>query len=116
MSSHITALHVTQPGPALHGHEDGLKVSQADRKKTNDAWSLSLAERRASRRLALRLSTQLFFQGQTWKGITKSIGLGGLSMDFVSEIPAMLNQQMRLSFSPEEGALDRKSTRLNSSH
>jgi alpha-beta hydrolase superfamily lysophospholipase/SAM-dependent methyltransferase len=106
MSSHITALHVTQPGPALHGHEDSLKVSQADRKKTNDAWSLSLAERRASRRLALRLSTQLFFQGQTWKGITKSVGLGGLSMDFVSEIPAMLNQQMRISFNPEKGTLD----------
>ncbi|MCS6295288.1 MAG: alpha/beta fold hydrolase [Nitrospira sp.] len=106
MSSHITALNVVKPLPALREDEDNLNVPLVDRKKTNDAWSLSIAERRASRRLALRLSTQLFFQGHTWKGVTRSISLGGLSMDFVSDIPAMLNQQMMLSFSPDEGALD----------
>ncbi|HQR15094.1 MAG TPA: alpha/beta fold hydrolase [Nitrospira sp.] len=106
MSSDSTARNVSQPLPALCGHEDSLNVPVADRKKTKDAWSLSLAERRASRRLALRLSTQLFFQGQTWKGVTKSLSLGGLSMDFVSDIPAMLNQQMMLSFHPDEGGLD----------
>ncbi|ULA59456.1 MAG: hypothetical protein LZF60_130060 [Nitrospira sp.] len=106
MLSDSTARNVTQPLPALCGHEDSLNVPVADRKKTKDAWSLSLAERRASRRLALRLSTQLFFQGHTWKGVTRSLSLGGLSMDFVSDIPAMLNQQMMLSFTPDEGGLD----------
>ncbi|MBX3371602.1 MAG: alpha/beta hydrolase [Nitrospira sp.] len=106
MSSDSTARNVTQPLSALCGHEDSLNVPAVERKKTQDAWSLSLAERRASRRLALRLSTQLFFQGHTWKGVTRSLSLGGLSMDFVSDIPAMLNQRMMLSFSPDEGGLD----------
>ena len=106
MSTHINALNVTPPLPTLRGHEESLNASVADRKKTNDAWSFSLSERRASRRLALRLSTHLFFQGHSWKGVTKSISLGGLSMDFVSDIPAMLNQRMMLSFSPDEATLD----------
>ncbi|HND01317.1 MAG TPA: alpha/beta hydrolase, partial [Nitrospira sp.] len=106
MSSDSTARNVTQPLSALCGHEDSLNVPAVERKKTQDAWSLSLAERRASRRLALRLSTQLFFQGHTWKGVTRSLSLGGLSMDFVSDIPAMLNQRMMLSFSPDERGLD----------
>ncbi|MGC3974293.1 MAG: PilZ domain-containing protein [Nitrospira sp.] len=106
MSSDSTARNVSQPLSALCGHEDSLDVPVVDRKKTKDAWSLSLAERRASRRLALRLPTHLFFQGQTWKGVTRSLSLGGLSMDFVSDIPAMLNQRMMLSFNPDEGALD----------
>ena len=106
MSSHSIARHVTQPVPALCGQEDSLRIPTADRKKTTDAWSLSLAERRASRRRAIRVSTQLFFQGQTWKGVTKSLSLGGLSMDLVSDIPAMLNQHMMLSFTPDEGAMD----------
>ena len=106
MSSDSTARNVTQPLSALCGHEDSLNVPAVERKKTQDAWSLSLAERRASRRLALRLSTQLFFQGHTWKGVTRSLSLGGLSMDFVSDIPAMLNQRMMLSFCPDEGGLD----------
>ena len=106
MSSDSTARNVTQPLSALCGHEDSLNVPAVERKKTQDAWSLSLAERRASRRLALRLSTQLFFQGHTWKGVTRSLSLGGLSMDFVSDIPAMLNQRMMLSFSPDDRGLD----------
>ena len=106
MPSDSTARNVTQPLSALCGHEDSLNVPAVERKKTQDAWSLSLAERRASRRLALRLSTQLFFQGHTWKGVTRSLSLGGLSMDFVSDIPAMLNQRMMLSFSPDERGLD----------
>ena len=106
MSSHIIAHNVTPLLPVRRGHEDSPNASVVERKKTNDAWSLSLAERRASRRLALRLSTQLFFQGHTWNGVTQSISLGGLSMDFVSDIPAMLNQRMMLSFNPDEGALD----------
>ena len=106
MPSDSTARNVTQPLSALWGHEDSLNVPAVERKKTQDAWSLSLAERRASRRLALRLSTQLFFQGHTWKGVTRSLSLGGLSMDFVSDIPAMLNQRMMLSFSPDERGLD----------
>lgn len=106
MPSDSTARNVTQPLSALWGHEDSLNVPAVERKKTQDAWSLSLAERRASRRLALRLSTQLFFQGHTWKGVTRSLSLGGLSMDFVSDIPAMLNQRMMLSFSPDDRGLD----------
>ncbi|HNC81739.1 MAG TPA: alpha/beta hydrolase [Nitrospira sp.] len=106
MSSDSTARNVTQPLSALCGHEDSLNVPAVERKKTQDAWSLSLAERRASRRLALRLSTQLFFQGHTWKGVTRSLSLGGLSMDFVSDIPVMLNQRMMLSFSPDDRGLD----------
>ncbi len=97
-------LHMSVIGPV--GPEDSPAGPAPDRKKTNEAWSLSVAERRASRRLSLRLPTQLRFQGQTWKGITRSISLGGLSMEFIAEIPAMLNQQMRLSFSPDAVALN----------
>ena len=88
------------------GPEDRQNAPGADRKKTSDAWSLSIAERRASRRLTLRLPTHLHFQGHTWNGVTRSLSLGGLSMDFISEVPAMLNQQMMLSFSPDADGLD----------
>ncbi len=97
-------LQMSSIGPC--GSEDSRTVPALDTKKTSDAWSLSITERRASRRLSLRLPTHLRFQGQTWKGTTRSISLGGLSMEFEAEIPAMLNQQMRLTFGPESSGLD----------
>ncbi|MBS0171881.1 MAG: alpha/beta fold hydrolase [Nitrospira sp.] len=97
-------LQMSAIGPC--GSEDNRTSPALDTKKTSDAWSLSIAERRASRRLSLRLATQLRFQGQTWKGTTRSISLGGLSMEFDAEIPAMLNQQMRITFGPDSSGLD----------
>lgn len=41
-----------------------------------------------------------------WKGTTRSISLGGLSMEFASEIPAMLNQQMMLSLGREAAGVE----------
>ena len=48
----------------------------------------------------LRLSTSLQSQAQTWNGVTKSISLGGLSIDFFLRLPATLNQHILLSLSP----------------
>lgn len=106
MSNPSTARNENLSVFAPCGHEDNLNASTADRKKTNDTWSLSIAERRASRRLTLRLPTQLQFQSHIWKGVTRSLSLGGLAMDFVSEVPAMLNQQMMLSLSPDARGLE----------
>lgn len=97
-------LHMSVIGPC--GPEDSGITPVPERKKTSDAWSLTVAERRASRRLTVRLATQLRFQGQVWKGTTRSISFGGLSMDFVAEVPAMLNQQMMLSLSPDAAGLE----------
>ena len=106
MSNQVATRNLAMSVIGPVGSEDSLAGPAPDRKKTSEAWSLSVAERRASRRLSLRLPTQLRFQGQTWKGITRSISLGGLSMEFIAEIPAMLNQQMRLSFSSDAVALN----------
>lgn len=106
MSNQVATRNLEKVVIGPHGSEDSRIVSVAEKKKTGEAWSLSVAERRASRRLTLRLPTQLRFQGQTWKGMTRSLSLGGLSMDFVAEIPAMLNQQMMLSLGREAAALE----------
>ena len=100
MSRYIAARNESVSVIGLLGQESRRQSSVPDRKKTNDAWSLSVAERRATRRLDTRLSTLLHFQGHTWKGQTKSLSLGGLSIDFVEDIPAMLNQQIVLSLTP----------------
>jgi acyl transferase len=100
MSKHFAVRNESLSITGLLGQESHLQSSAPDRKKTNDAWSLSVAERRATRRLDTRLSTLLHFQDHTWKGQTKSLSLGGLSMDFIEDIPAMLNQQIVLSLTP----------------
>ena len=106
MANHVTARPVSMSLIGPCGLEDRRNTSAPERKKTSDAWSLSIAERRASRRINLRLSTSLQSQAQTWNGVTKSISLGGLSIDFVSEVPAALNQHILLSLSPGAGGLD----------
>ncbi|MFZ1555506.1 MAG: PilZ domain-containing protein, partial [Nitrospira sp.] len=100
MSKHIAARNESVSVIGLLGQESRRQSSVPDRKKTSDAWSLSVAERRASRRLESRISTLLHFQDHTWNGQTKSLSLGGLSMEFSEDIPAMLNQQILLSVTP----------------
>lgn len=82
------------------------KFTEPDQRKAGGAWSLSIEERRTSRRLDVQLTTVLQLYDRAWKGITKSIGFGGFSMTFVDDIPAMLNQHIMLSLSPEAGRLD----------
>ncbi|MBX3344450.1 MAG: alpha/beta fold hydrolase [Nitrospira sp.] len=106
MSNQVATRNCEQVVIGPCGPEDGQIVPAPERKKTSEAWSLSIAERRASRRLTLRVPTQLRFQGQMWKGTTRSISLGGLSMEFASEIPAMLNQQMMLSLGREAAGVE----------
>ncbi len=100
MSKHIAVSKESVSVIGLLGQESSRQSSVHDRKKTNDAWSLSVAERRTSRRLETRISTRLHFQDHTWNGQTKSFSLGGLSMEFSEDIPAMLNQQILLSLNP----------------
>lgn len=103
MSDHVAARNESMSVIGLLGQEDSRQSSVSARKKTGDAWSLSIAERRASRRLDTRVSTVLRFQDQAWIGLTKSLSVGGLSMDFTEEVPAMLNQQILLSLDPDAG-------------
>lgn len=77
-----------------------------ERKKSGDAWSCSLDERRASPRLDVQLSTTLRFQDLAWKGVTKSISRGGLSLVVTQDVPAELNQQIRLSFQSDAVRLE----------
>lgn len=88
------------------GREGSRKSLTPDRKKTADAWSLSIEERRASRRLDVRLPTTLHVQDGVWKGLTKSISFGGLSMAFAGDVPAILNQQIHFSLNPKADRLE----------
>jgi SAM-dependent methyltransferase/alpha-beta hydrolase superfamily lysophospholipase len=106
MSKHIAARNESVSVIGLLGQETGRQSSVTDRKKTSDAWSLSVAERRASRRLDTRISTLLHFQDHAWRGQTKSLSVGGLSMEFAEDIPAMLNQQILFSLKPGTGQPD----------
>ena len=69
-------------------------------RKSDTAWSLTIAERRASPRVETHLSTVVHCEGRKWKGESRSIGLGGMALVLVGEVPALLNQQIRLSFVP----------------
>ena len=81
------------------------EVTDPDRRKAGGAWSLSIEERRTSRRIDVHLSTVLQWQDHTWKGVTKNIGFGGFSMTFAGDIPAMLNQHIMLGLNPDAGHL-----------
>ncbi len=72
--------------------------------KTAGAWSLAIEDRRASPRLEGHLSTVLYCGDRNWRGESKSIGLGGVALAFAENVPAMLNQHVKLSLSPD--ALD----------
>lgn len=100
MSKHIAARNESVSVIGLLDQESNRQSSVQDRKKTSDAWSLSVAERRASRRVETRIPTLLHVQDHTWNGQTKSLSLGGLSMEFAEDIPAMLNQHILLSLTP----------------
>ena len=80
MSKYIAVRKESVSVIGLLGQESSRQSSVPDRKKTSDAWSLSVAERRASRRLDTRISTLLHFQDHAWRGQTKSLSLGVLSM------------------------------------
>ena len=75
-------------------------------RKSDTAWSLTIAERRASPRVETHLSTVVHCEGRKWKGESRSIGLGGMALVLVGEVPALLNQQIRLSFCSETAGLD----------
>ena len=75
-------------------------------RKADAAWSLTIVERRASPRVETRLSTVVHCDGRNWKGESRSIGLGGMALVLVGDVPAVLNQQIRLSFCPEAAGLD----------
>ena len=70
-------------------------------RKPESVWSLTVAERRASPRIETRLSTVVDCDGRNWKGESRSIGLRGMSLALEGDVPAVLNQQMRLSFCSE---------------
>ena len=89
----------------LLGQRDSRKSSIPDRKKTAESWSLSVDERRTSRRLEVRLPTTIYVQDRMARGMTKSLSLGGLSMTFTGDVPAMLNQQIQLSLIPNTDQL-----------
>ena len=71
----------------LLGQRDSRKSSIPDRKKTAESWSLSVDERRTSRRLEVRLPTTIYVQDRMARGMTKSLSLGGLSMTFTGDVP-----------------------------
>ena len=89
----------------LLGQRASRKSSIPDRKKTAESWSLSVDERRTSRRLEVRLPTTTYVQDRLARGLTKSLSLGGLSMTFTGDVPAMLNQQIQLSLNPNADQL-----------
>ena len=79
--------------------------SAVERRKTTEAWSLTIEERRTSRRLEVHLPTVLRCGDRSWRGAANSISLGGVSLAFVGDVPAMLNQHIRLSFSSQTDGL-----------
>ncbi len=94
----------TSVAGALEGVNQSSLLS--DRRRTAEAWSLTIEERRASPRLEGHLSTVLHCGGRNWRGETRSIGLGGVALAFTGDVPAMLNQQIMLSLGPEADGLD----------
>ncbi|MBI4002715.1 MAG: alpha/beta fold hydrolase, partial [Nitrospira defluvii] len=86
------------------GNQPSLLLS--DRRRTAEAWSLTIAERRASPRLEVHLSTVLHCGDRNWRGETGSIGLGGVALAFAGDVPAMLNQHVRLSLGPDADGLN----------
>ncbi|WHZ22996.1 MAG: hypothetical protein OJF47_002108 [Nitrospira sp.] len=106
MSNDIVAINGNGFSTDHIWEEGSQRSSVPDRKHQGGSWSFSVAERRASHRLDVHLSTSLRSQGRTWKGVTKSIGFGGLSMAVGDDVPAVLNQRILLSLSPDAGELD----------
>lgn len=82
------------------------RPSGLDRRNHDGSWSFSVADRRAMPRLPVHLSASLRLQDRTWKGVARSISLGGLSMAFGDNVPAVLNQRILLSLSPDAGGLE----------
>ncbi|MGZ8393422.1 MAG: alpha/beta fold hydrolase [Nitrospira sp.] len=78
----------------------------SDPRRTAEAWSLTIDERRASPRLEVHLSTVLHCGDRNWRGESRSIGLSGVALVFAGEVPAMLNQQVRFSLGPNAEGLD----------
>ncbi|MDP9133062.1 MAG: PilZ domain-containing protein, partial [Nitrospirota bacterium] len=67
---------------------------------------MTIKERRASPRLEVHLPIVVLSGDRSWRGVTKSIGCGGVSLAFAGDVPAMLNQQIMLSFNPVDDGLD----------
>lgn len=106
MSNDIVVINGNRLSAGHLLEEVSRQSSAPDRKHQGGSWSFSVAERRASHRLHVHLSTSLRLQDRTWKGVTKSISFGGLSMAFGNDVPAVLNQRILLSLSPDAGGLD----------
>src|SRR5918993_3960363 len=90
-----------------YAHERNNQTPQvSNTRKADAAWSLTIEERRAPPRVETRLSPVMRCEGRNWKGESTSIGLGGMALVFVGDVPAVLNQQVRLSFGSESFGLD----------
>ena len=85
---------VKQPSPLL------------DSQGASEAWSLTIAERRISPRLEIQFSAILHSGAGNRRGESKSIGMGGVTLAFAGDHPAMLNQQVRLSFGQDVQGID----------
>lgn len=75
-------------------------------RRTAEDWSLSIEDRRVSPRLDGHLPTVLHCGDRHWRGESRSIGLGGVSLTLAGDIPAMLNQHVRLSLDPGSDSLE----------
>lgn len=106
MSNEIVAVNGNTFWAGHREEENGHRPSGLGRRNDGGAWSFTVAERRASPRLNVHLLTSLRLQDRTWKGVTKSISFGGLSMDVGGDVPALLNQRVLLTLSPDAGGLD----------
>ena len=83
---------------ATYAHERSNQVGPPTSRTADDAWSLTIQERRASSRVGTHLRTAVHYDGRTWKGESLSIGLGGMALILRGDVPAVLNQQITFSF------------------
>ncbi|HVG01641.1 MAG TPA: alpha/beta fold hydrolase, partial [Nitrospira sp.] len=91
---------------AIYAHEGSNQLlPQSSSRKTDAAWSLTIRERRASPRVETHLPTIVHGEDRRWKGESRSIGLSGMALVVVGNVPAFLNQQIRLSFCLEAAGL-----------
>ncbi len=77
-----------------------------ERRKTSEVWSLTIEERRASRRCQVHLPAILHNADGRRSGVAKSISFGGVSLHFSGDVLALLNQHIRLGFSSNADELD----------
>ncbi len=63
-------------------------------------------DRRRAPRLACALPTKLQCEGQTWEGVTRDIGLGGLMVTVLDDIEARQSQAVQVSLNSDIGMFE----------